>query len=416
LAGEGFARTARDLARRYADTDLELCALCQIGAALVLTGRVAEGALLLDEAMAGALAGEGRPETVVHTSCVTIICCSRAAELKRAVQWIRAADEFNQRYGSPHLDAVCRTAYADVLLATGRWADAEAQLQAALTKMSKTAEPLMRAEALTKLAELRLAQGRPEDAARLLDGLEDHPGAVCAVAAVRLGQGELAPAAALLRRRLRVVGEETLEAGALLEMLTEVEVQRGAPEAAATIARQLAALSTRLSCDVIAARAERALGRALLATGEPETAACHLEGALAAFVRLELPLDACRARLLLARAIAASEPETAIAEARGALATCELLGAARDADAAAAFLRTLGVKAARSGPKGLGLLTRRELEVLGLLGEGLSNPRIAERLCLSRKTVENHVAHVLAKLELSGRAEAAAYAVRHLWS
>jgi DNA-binding CsgD family transcriptional regulator len=413
-AGEGFARQAREIARRLGDTDLELCALSQIGGALVMTGRVEEGVLLLDEAMAGALGGEGGPETVVHTSCVTVICCSRAAELKRAAQWIRAADEFNRRYGSPHLDAVCRTAYADVLLAIGRWAEAETELQNALRKMSKTAEPLVRAMALAKLAELRLAQGRLEEAARLLDGFEDHPASTYAIASLHLARRELVPAASMLRRRLRTVGEESLESAVLLELLTEVEIEQGAREAAMTKARRLAALGASLGCDVIVARGERALGRALVAAGEPDGAARHLERALEAFGRLELPLEAGRARLLLARALAASETEAAIAEARGALTGFEMLGAARDADAAAAFLRTLGIKAGRSGPRGVDGLTKRELEVLRLLGEGLSNPQMAERLFLTRKTVENHVASVLSKLGLSGRAEAAAYAVRHL--
>jgi tetratricopeptide (TPR) repeat protein len=65
-AGEGFARQARELARRFGDTDLELCALSQIGGALVLMGRVEDGALLLDEAMAGALGGEGAGDGGAH--------------------------------------------------------------------------------------------------------------------------------------------------------------------------------------------------------------------------------------------------------------------------------------------------------------------------------------------------------------
>jgi DNA-binding NarL/FixJ family response regulator len=57
-------------------------------------------------------------------------------------------------------------------------------------------------------------------------------------------------------------------------------------------------------------------------------------------------------------------------------------------------------------------LTRRELEILALVSQGLSNKQIAARLVISQNTVKNHVRNILEKLRLRSRAEAAAFAVR----
>jgi len=413
-AGEGYAREALAIARAAGDAELQLCALSELGAALVELGRVEEGAALLDEAMAGALAGEGGGlDTVVLICCRTITSCSRGGDLLRATQWIRAADDFSRRYGAPHLYTTCRTAYGGILFATGDWEHAERELRSAL-RIGSRAEPALHAEALAKLAELRLAQGRTEEAARLLSGFEDHPAAAYAVAALHLARGEHAVASLILRRRLGRVDERSLGAAGLVELLVEAEIAQGAVEAAAARGARLAERGSRLRSEPVVARGERALGRALAASDDLDGAVAHLERALVAFGGLDMPLDVGRTRLSLARLHAAEEREAAIAEARRALACFEDLGAARDADAAAGFLRSLGVRAARTGPRGAGVLTKREREVLALLGEGLSNPEIAERLVISRKTVEHHVASVLSKLELGGRGEAAAHALRHL--
>ncbi|HET9242806.1 MAG TPA: LuxR C-terminal-related transcriptional regulator [Gaiella sp.] len=411
--GELHARKALASARETQDSDLELCAKSELGAALVANGRVEEGTALLDEAMAGALAGEGNDlDTVVLISCRTVASCDRGGDVRRATQWVRAADEFNRRYGSPHLYTTCRTHYGGILFAAGKWADAERELEAAL-EVGKAVEPDLHVEALARLSELRLAQGRTEEAGRLLEGYGDHPVAARVIGAIHLARDEPDAASSVLARRLAEVDERTMEGVALSELLVEAEIARGRPADATPRAERLAELASRVDSQLYAARAQRALGRVRAAAHGP-AAIPPLETALTAFRRLGMPFEAARTRLLIATALSRREPHAAIADARAALAGFEALGAGPGADAAAALLRSLGVKAARSGPRGVGLLTKREREVLELLGEGLSNPAIAERLFITRKTVEHHVGSVLSKLGLSGRSEATAYAVRHL--
>ncbi len=66
-----------------------------------------------------------------------------------------------------------------------------------------------------------------------------------------------------------------------------------------------------------------------------------------------------------------------------------------------------------SGARADGELTPREREVAALIAEGLTNSQLAERLYISPKTAAVHVSNILMKLGLSGRAEVAAWAVRH---
>jgi NarL family two-component system response regulator LiaR len=71
------------------------------------------------------------------------------------------------------------------------------------------------------------------------------------------------------------------------------------------------------------------------------------------------------------------------------------------------------IQAARRPPTPGFDLTEREREVLALLVEGLSNTQIADKLVVSPSTIKSHVSHILAKLGVASRTEAAALAVRH---
>ena len=105
----------------------------------------------------------------------------------------------------------------------------------------------------------------------------------------------------------------------------------------------------------------------------------------------------------------ALEPERAAATLRD-----EVRAGRLDADAAEDVLTAAGHPRAgareRARPAGL---TARELEVLLLVARGASSRDVARELTIAEKTARNHVEHIYAKLDVSTRAEASLYAMRH---
>jgi ATP/maltotriose-dependent transcriptional regulator MalT len=123
--------------------------------------------------------------------------------------------------------------------------------------------------------------------------------------------------------------------------------------------------------------------------------------AAAMWQSLGMPLEAARAR-------AASTEE---AELRATLVELDRLGARPDAARVVRRLRQLGFRHIPRGPRPAtratyGSLTRREVEVLGLLSAGSSNREIAAQLYLSPKTIDHHISAILGKLEVTDRQQA----------
>jgi DNA-binding CsgD family transcriptional regulator len=404
------AATALDLARRLQDPDLEASALALAGRGRILGGEVDGGLSALDEAMAIATSGEVTDPLVFgDVCCVVTLAFEEAGELDRLMRWGEVMESYLARHQHGRLLSFCGTCTAELFAARGELQEAENCLVYSIRALEGTGHRSRCIEPAAKLAELRVLQGRIEEAERLLEGKEDLPESLLGSVAIHRARGDHAVARALLLRRLNETGE-SLVAVPLLSTLVEVQLDAGDDAGAAASASRLREISEGSQHPRLAALADLAAGRVARATGDPEARAL-LERALATFARLEMPLAAARSRRELAHLLGRDEPTVAAREARLALETFERVGASREADEIAALARDLGGPA-RTGPKGVGLLTAREQEILELLGEGLSNAEIAARLYISTKTAGNHVSNVLAKLHLRSRQEAAAFAVR----
>jgi hypothetical protein len=368
-----LASTALEVGSRTGDADLELRALAQLGLAEVSIGAVDTGLARLDEAMAAATGGEPTTlETFADVSCTLMLACELAGDDERPNQESRAGGfrpEIRPRLAPrvlPNLlrRRVCRQR-------PGRRCRRGAARGVAGTDGRRAAARCV--HPATRLAEIRVHQGRFAEAEQLLEEFADEPEAVGAAASLRLARGEPAQAEALIRGRLAELGWSNLLAVPLLTRLVEAQLGQSAIAEARETAAHLEQLASVRGRERVEAAAALARGRIGLASGDP-AAAEILEEAVNRYAGLRQRLDTARARLELARALAGTKPEVAIDVGRRAYNELEALGAAWEADAAAAFLRSLGAKG-RSGPRSNGGLTDRETDVLRLLGRGSRTPR-----------------------------------------
>jgi LuxR family transcriptional regulator, maltose regulon positive regulatory protein len=404
-----LAAFATQLGRRFGVADLEMLGLALDGAALVACAQVEEGMRCLDEATATALEGEATiPISSAWTFCFLVSACTAVLDYERAFEWCDRIAEFAERYGSRYMLAFCRADYGAVHLWRGRWPDAEAELVAAIDDYSRS-RPVWAGGPLVGLAELRRRQGRPQEAAELLDRAGPRPEAQVCRARLALDRGETLRAVELLERLLRQTPEQRkLDRAPALEVLIHARVARGELDEAASALEALREVERLVGTAPLRACADVAEGMLDAARGNHDRARTLLEDAVDRFQLSGAPFEAAQATVELATSLLAlGRTEAAEREAAAALQSLRELGANTER------ARRLLDAAAAAGTAGSPLpeLTPREREVLGLLAEGLTNRQIAERLVVSEHTVHRHVTNILRKLDLPSRTAAAARAV-----
>ena len=128
---EQLAVAALAIARRFGDADLEIEALALLGEALVVRGRIVEGMRRLDEAMVAVTAGRVRDHFALgEIYCRLLSACEAALDVRRASDWLSMVDR--RVVWTDFVRPTCRTHYGGILIALGRWTDAEAELLAAI--------------------------------------------------------------------------------------------------------------------------------------------------------------------------------------------------------------------------------------------------------------------------------------------
>ncbi|MGH3132221.1 MAG: LuxR C-terminal-related transcriptional regulator [Gaiellaceae bacterium] len=398
---------AAEIGRRFGDKDLVALAAHEHGHVLIRQGHVREGVGLQDEAMVAVIAGELSPIVTGIVYCGVILACQEAYEVRRAGEWTAALSRWTEE--QPDLVAFtgrCLVHRAEIMQLQGAWRAALEEAKRAVLRFAETNNPavgvaLYRQGELHRLqGELAAAEEAYRDASR--HGWEPQPG----LALLRLAQGRREAATSAIRR----VAEETtepLKRAALLPGYVEIMLAVGEIEEASTACRELEEIAASYESGMLGAMVAYAKGAVELAGGDARAALVSLRDAAHAWQGLEAPYEAARTRVLVGLACRSLGDEDAAAlELDAARHVFEELGAVPDIARVRSLVAPGGVRD-RHG------LTPRELEVLRLVAAGNSNREIASALVISEHTVARHVQNIFAKLDVSSRTAAGAFAFEH---
>ena len=184
--------------------------------------------------------------------------------------------------------------------------------------------------------------------------------------------------------------------------------------AAGAAAGELAAIADDVDMPYLTAVAGHATGSVQLAEGDARGALATARAAHAVWQALGAPYEAARSRVVIGRCCQTLDDQDGAALELGSAETAFVqLGAEPDAAAVRAVLAEAGGTDCAAEAGETGGLSRRERQVLGVVATGRTNREIAADLVISDKTVARHVSNIFAKLGLSSRAAATAYAYEH---
>lgn len=404
-AAAAFERAA-ELARIRQDADIGALAGLGLGLSRIMLGRPEAGLALLDEVMVSVTAGEVSPIPSGIAYCGMLQSCRLAFDVRRAREWTRALDRWcAARPDMVSFTGQCHAQRAALFLLHGEWDDALAAAEEAQERSARgDRDGLFSAwyqhgEVHRLRGEAAAAEASYEQAAR--SGYEPQPG----LALLRLAQGKAALARSLLLGAVERL--DPAERRCVLGAVVEVQLAAGDVPAARAAADELAALGQASTMPMLRAIAEQTESVVLLAEGDARGALTTSRRAWSRWRELDVPYEAARCRMIAVRASRALGDEaTALMELDAARAVFGELGA-RTA------LAEVEAESSAMRSEHPGGLSARELDVLRLVAAGATNRAIAGELYLSEKTVERHLSNIFAKLGISSRAAATAFAFRH---